>query len=995
MKKVLLIYSLLFTFFCGYTQTVPTAQTRPNPFSYTLAKDYKNVSVGLYDAAGTHLVKTIFSLLSEKAGTHKHYFNLTDDDGNAIAPGNYQVKISCNNNTYTWLGTLGNNSDSTSGRNAWRGGTPLSDIWQTGTKIYAGMSFSEIANAQVKFDTTAARVMIPYKPFATTYAGSLFVCGNGTYRFWGGKDYQGGHNFITGELVSNDAAASLSSWTSFVGTPPQSNYPKVGDLNAAGNTGVISGMAVEYGSSGYLYVSHFHQNLINVYKTSDGTGAFVRSISIAAPTNLEFETDGFLWIAQGTTVTKYTVNSDGSLTTTGIVISGFSRVAGLSILGGNMLVLDAGTQQVVKEYNTTTHSLIRTVGTVGGYSSSPTVTNTKFYIEDQRGQYITFVRFCSNGTWWIGDTGNNRALHFDALGNYIESIAYFSEYTSLSTGVQNGITYNLNIVQNENTNVFQDFLEYQIDYSQPFAFGTGYTLKNNWGYNLPASWHNTQTITAIDSMSNGRRYAILTQLGGGNSYMAELTSTGLRIIMSPALTPFSTFDLSGNGNLTSFATTNSTGNATLVYKKNVRTGFSSNNPTYAGLTTIGTIASGFQEPLPAYDRAYSVTASNKAVVFDPTINGSKNGTPYYHLACYDASTFTRLWRVQPSTFTAYSGPLPINAFDIGNLVKKPGGSAVVSGNDIFFNYHGEFWKNQQTGIVCHYNDIGLLQGMYGFVGPQIQGQSGTLAGAAYPGYFTNNQTFSVSTHGNKKYIWSPDESIHCGASVEEVDTADVKVQTVSITIAPRAFTVASTKTDLLASVPDGQVSVNHTANWTQFPTTDYNNSTIDRFYTRTRINTIDKTKSPDIQLYSGGSGSAHYFLKRVLPAASNVSHWQIKGKIDLSNAFTISGNNVWIEIDDSSNRAIAKVFFSTSGLTFDSTLLDAATMAKYSSCDYVLTKKGSSVFLQINLYGHKLKSTQAALGSSDITNPKYISFNQQMISAARGMQIGIIELAYE
>lgn len=988
MKKLLLIFLLpLF----AWAQIVPTASTKPNPFSYTNAKAYTHVSAGLYSTGGI-LLKNIFSLQSETAGKHTHYFTLIDNDGNAIAPGNFVIKVSSNNNVYKWLGTLYNNSDSLSGTHVWRGGTPISDMWPHGTKVNIVQSFSENAPAEGGFDTAHARIMINYQAYSTTYAGGLFVCGNGTYRFIASKDYQGAHNFVHAENASNDLPATLTSWTSFTGTPPQINYAKVGDLNALGNTGVISGMAVQQGHNGFLCIAHKNQNVINIFKTSDGSGSFVTSFSIAAPTNLAFDGDGFLWIAQGTTWTKYAINlATGALTSTGISISGFSRIAGADILGSKMLIEDAGTHQVVKEYDESTLALLWTTGTVGGYSTSPTVTNTKFYLEDLRGQYLTYVRFMSNGTWWIGDTGNNRALHFDALGNYIESIAFFTEYTSLNTGVQNGITYNLNVVQNEPTNVFQDFLEFQIDYSQPFS--SSYKLKNNWGYALAANWHNTGTITAIDSMTNGRRYAIVTQLSGNNSFMTELATTGLRVI-TPAITAFSTFDSSGNGDLTSFSFTNPTGNATVTYKRNHLTGYSGPNPTYSGLNTIGTIASGYQEPVPA-DRTYPVTTSGKLIVFDPTTNGSKNGTPYFHIAAYNSSTFARIWRTYPATFTAYGGTLPIDAYDIGNLVRVPAGNAIVSNNDIFWAYHGEFWKNQQTGIVYHLNDIGLLQGQYGFVGPQI-GPNGSAAAAAYPGYFTNTQRISAVKYGNKTILFHPDESIFCGASVWEVDTADVVTQSINITIIARAFTVTPTKTDLMAGNPTGQVSVSGTPGWSQFPVVDYSHSVIDQFKTRTQINLYNFAKSPDIQLYSGGSGTALYYLKRVLTPKTNVSDWTVSGLIDLSACFTITGNNVWIEIDDSSNRAICKLICSTSGLTFDSTLLDPATMAKYRPCPFTLTKKGSNVYLHIGFYGHDLVSSQAALGSSDITNPKYISFNQQLLAGGgRAMQMGIVELYYQ
>ena len=78
------------------------------------------------------------------------------------------------------------------------------------------------------------------------------------------------------------------------------------------------------------------------------------------------------------------------------------------------------------------------------------------------------------------------------------------------------------------------------------------------------------------------------------------------------------------------------------------------------------------------------------------------------------------WKACPETFPAYTGDFPKDgSFDIGNLVNQPASECNVIGNNVFWGYHGEFWKNSQTGMLLHYNDQGLLLGLWGVLGPEV------------------------------------------------------------------------------------------------------------------------------------------------------------------------------------------------------------------------------------------------------------------------------------
>ena len=84
---------------------------------------------------------------------------------------------------------------------------------------------------------------------------------------------------------------------------------------------------------------------------------------------------------------------------------------------------NGGGSQQVKAFNSAGNSLW-TYGQAGGYAtSSSAVATNKFWFNDGENDE-TFFCFAPDGSFWVGDGGNNRCLHFSAKANYIEQIMY-------------------------------------------------------------------------------------------------------------------------------------------------------------------------------------------------------------------------------------------------------------------------------------------------------------------------------------------------------------------------------------------------------------------------------------------------------------------------------------------------------------------------------------------------------------------------------------------
>src|SRR5262249_51449462 len=204
----------------------------------------------------------------------------------------------------------------------------------------------------------------------------------------------------------------------------------------------MTGMAVQRTGS-FLFATFNGDNQLIVFNKT--TGALLHTLTtwvhpasiIASPTT------GDLWLAHSPggvttdTIVKLNIDGAGNPTASGVTITGLSAIKDMDISpdGATLLVVDGRPSDQVKAFNTSDGSVKTAFGTsgkfgdLGGYMNSPTVTNTKFMFTSQShfGGFDGWVAYVpADGSFWLGDCGNCRALHFSA-GNsptYIEQMAW-------------------------------------------------------------------------------------------------------------------------------------------------------------------------------------------------------------------------------------------------------------------------------------------------------------------------------------------------------------------------------------------------------------------------------------------------------------------------------------------------------------------------------------------------------------------------------------------
>lgn len=725
-----------------------STDTRPKaiPFQFSV-NTTSQTSAGIYTPDSV-LIRTLWSGVTYNAGTYTGSWDGTDDNGRLVSNGNYVVKVLSSNVNYTWEGVIGNNSDSMTGATVQVDFSPIYGIAMVGKKAYTCSDYAERQPAQAAFDTSNRHQKINLFSRNGTNQETRFVATDGTNVYWAGFDpFSSGwcKNFVFATKVTDNSYTSFSSGVSLQmvrGINYTSVIDYINDVNAT-----PTGMAVQQ-TGRYLFVSHGNLNQLRVLdKTS---GSLVQTISITNPKGLAIDKNDNLWvISDSNTVTKYTVNSNGTLTSI-IKLSGLISPLALAVSPDNntLVICDGGASQQLKAFKNNNGAALWTYGQKGGYMVSPNVTTDKFYFSDVSGGIKrSYIAFQQDGSFWVGDAGNYRSLHYAANRTYLNQIMYLPHF------------YNVSVDKNNPKRVFAEFLEFKIDYSKPLAGSNGsWTLVKNWRAALPADYFKSngdigtiRVLRSVVTLGNGRTYSLTYKVSTSKWALVELPSTGV-IRLTGVELDYGVYDINAYGALNQYKKS-SLGNQWL---SSPLTGFDSkNNPVWgaASITAVTPADPNVWNANPPGEQ----TTSGLIIGFDNSHADFGKGNNF-HIGGVKKGSSKWLWRTAKNTTVTYAGQYPDDgAYDIGNNVVYGGGSATIMGNNIFWNYHGEFWKNGQTNEFTHLSADGLMVGTFGT-------NSNEFVDVYAPAKMAGNTLAISSTKDSlgNIYILGCDESYHGG-----------------------------------------------------------------------------------------------------------------------------------------------------------------------------------------------------------------------------------------
>ncbi len=727
------------------------AQNPNIAFSFSLTQTSKT-SAGVYKRSTNTLIKTLWSNVSYPAGTHTAYWDRTNDEGLFLSDTGYYVKVISNNVNYSWEGVVGNNSDSISGTSKVRAFQRFYTLAFTGNYGYYGVGYTEGITSSYKFNINSPnnKTNILSNPWATIYAQNDYVATDGNFVYWTGYDpYSPGISFTYATRVSNDREVAFTNGSSITLSIGR-YYPNVIDLYTTNTNAIPSGLAVQKNGS-LLFVAHKNLNQINVLNKT--TGALVNTLSFTAPREICMDANDNLWVLSGAnTIEKFTVNSNGTLSSATLSISGLSEPLAMAVSPNNskICIIDGAASQQIKAFSNTTGAPVWTLGSAGGYINNASVNDYKFYFSDS----VTllskpFIAFQSDSSFWVGDVGNERVQHYSAARTFINRIMCLPH------------SYSTVVDRNNPNRVFNEYLEFNVDYTKPLGPNNGsWTLVNNWRRGIKSNYYQDDKLRVfiqLVTLSNNRTYAILDEYVSGirKPEIVELVPNAKIRYTGIKLQDFAQDIIEPNGTLRRIVSGRNVGDSG-YWETQALTGFNGqNNPVWGSKTRTAWIPRIAADD-PAFSNIMSpaVTSGGYNIIF----NAEKDNKGY-HLGAIKNGSNKYSWRTSKATNRNYWGPMTADgAFDIGNNVEYPGGDVYAIDRNIFWNYHGEFWKNSQTNIWNHYHESGLMVSQFGAVAPEAQ----ALEEEAYKMGAGNVLSSTVVKVGSDYYIYHNDESVHGG-----------------------------------------------------------------------------------------------------------------------------------------------------------------------------------------------------------------------------------------
>lgn len=752
--------------------TLPAAvETVP---SFTLS-EAASTSAGVYDTNGK-LVRTLWSGVTYPAGVHAVDWDGNNDFGILQPDGDYDLIVESNNCDAEWEGIIGNTSRDITGSTIHACIDFIAGITIQGNRLYYTSGYSELGNVHNCFDLNNPQVRIPIGVFHKTLQTTFYNCADATLVYWVGTDPWGNidTSFVFASRVSDNTLYTFPTGTSYT-TSNSSGQTYSAISKLVGATYQATGIAVQR-QGNYLFVCRGVDNHIYVHnKTS---GLLVQTLSFTACGAIAVDaTDNTLWLEHSPTgapvCEQFTINSDGTLTTTGRQITTIGKIGAIAVNATTLLIADASiASQQVKAFDVTTGTSLWVLGQAGGYSISPAVADDKFFfsypleISNKYNQVYHSLAWQDDGSFWVLDNPNYRLLHFSADRTLIEFVGYIGRH----------YTHSVNL--NNPNRLMAWYLEFEIDYTKPLA--QGWKLVNNWGYYAPL-------LNAQGRLGNPGKYATLSN-GRTYVFMSYMNASGQTIFgqlfeLDPAIGVRNCGKGTGNANTLllkegDYVTYSLITNTSTTKKYNVNryplSGFDTNNNPIWGapvlLGSTGNVTWDDTNPDSLARNQNIVTDSGRIILLCtyPIVDtaghsrGQDGWNRTYHLGAVVQGTDGYQWQTAKASYTNYTGPMPTDGtFDVGNGVNAYAGSCVlIEDNIIIWGYHGEFWKQAQANIWNQVSDIGLFVQQYG-AAPGRNVLDASEVG--YPEYAGNSFAASMFRYSSDVlYMFHNDEGQHGG-----------------------------------------------------------------------------------------------------------------------------------------------------------------------------------------------------------------------------------------
>jgi len=721
-------------------------------------------SAGIFDASG-RLVRTLWSGRPVAGGKLELQWDGRDDEGAAVpVSGAYSARVLAHDIHYVWEGVIGNTSSDRTGPGRHRAFNVINDMATDaqGRSVYV-VGYNEQQPAIHLFQAASPQRQTPlaHDDYMRTFHrvatdGVLVYAANAGTRFnpetfviaLGGREF-GEHRFANGAAVM-PALQRGNRWDSVI------------DRGETEDT-AASGLAVQR-TGVLLFVAHRGANEIRLFDKRDGRPA--GRIEVGEPGDIKVAPDDSLWVICGIAgkraVAHYRME-EGLWVRSSVLTDGLTDpvAVGVSPLTGDVIVADAAREQLLAfDHN---GRPLWTLGSEGGYrSGGPEVRQDRLWLSAGP----TYIAFATDGSFWVGDPGNVRNLHFSPSRQLLGQIMYLPK------------NYVAAVDRTDPRRVFSHFLEFRVDYSPPLQ--SSWTLVRNWAAGQDVDRSGTFSgVRDVATLNNGRTYAVVLRDNRKEREVVELASAGLR---STGIRLRAGEQIEADGSMRSQRQADS-----LRVLERPLAGFAGNgNPQWGPEVEVARI-DGLQrgDPYPrnvplvagVNDATTPRTASGVLVSFDAGLGSG------FHLGGILPGTTRWLWRASPAgTWQIDLGGMITSrdgTYETGRGVQYAGNTVRTSGRHIVYGYHGEAWNGGQANQWLHFYDNGLFIGQFGRPVYPAANRTSSLPESA-----GNAFSPELVTVDGRLYLWHNDESVHGGVHRWRIENTDSLVM-LEAPISPR------------------------------------------------------------------------------------------------------------------------------------------------------------------------------------------------------------------
>ncbi len=724
-------------------------------------------SAGVFDADGA-LVRTLWSGVQHDAGKLTLEWDGSRDDGAQATPAEqYRVRVMAHHVRYVWEGVIGNTSDATNGASVHRGFKPVHDmaIDAAGDAFYV-VGYNEQQNAihRLQVSSPQRRTPLAHDDYRRVFR---YAATDGTLAYFAnvgvpaalGSSRREPATFVIALRVSDGAQYSFAAGQVEMPNLPGNRWESVIDLDRVNVTvedrfrNAPSGLAVQQRGD-KLLVAHRDVGEIRVFDKSSGVPQ--GRIAIETPGDMDVAPDDSVWVVCRVdgrpAVARYRLSGTQWIREIVVTEGLVDPVAiGVSPVDGTLVIADAGTEQL-KAFDRAGQP-DWTMGRAGGYAANGTaVTADKFWFSAGP----TYLAFQADGSFWVGDPGNVRNLHFSVQRRYLEQIMYQPARYVVAVDPANP------------GRVFCEFLEFSVDYSRPLR--KSWKLVRNWAAGLDNRKYkgDFNGLRSVYTLDNGRTYGVIPRFDIQSSEVVELAATGLkptgmRLGLGEKMYPDGSlrFDRIRLHTLQ-------------VYARKVEGFDADGTPRWGAPTALGGVKA-LQDRDPYYHQVPIVRGMNEAT-YPITVSGivvsfTPNKAEGFHLGGIRPGSDRWLWRASPSgtwEIDAAGNILTLNGtYEVDRGVQYPANVVTVARRHIVAGYHGEGWNGGQAGQWLHFLDNGLFVGQFGkpvYPANNISDARPESAGNAFSPHL-------IDVDG-QLYLWHNDESVHAGIHRWKIEGAD-------------------------------------------------------------------------------------------------------------------------------------------------------------------------------------------------------------------------------